>query len=354
MGYNENMDNVLSTDGLVPVLVNETDVIYVRVFRAGHPLDMRASFGWVIAALSADIRVPLVFVTAFTDVFGRSVQAVAMQPPISVKGTPDRRFGLNDVVTDFERALALDVSRGFAPTSLDMLDFTHVVSGASPITYHMEPVDFSALVYGATRWVSFYAMQDIAEQFALKRLGSKDITVKSITTTTRAASDEAPQQFVITVTLYNERFDPGKSIYTHGNVPQMKIEFEMTLTDVDYVTQMVNLGMHSDAALGLQFKTIVVIARDRTRVMPNAEQCAGARLADRITGRAPDVTHAGYLYYAPMLDAVGYQVMSDDLVPDATREMSRDLRRVCSGSSYVPDEGFVDLDIAADPFADDI
>ena len=66
------------------------------------------------------------------------------------------------------------------------------------------------------------------------------------------------------------------------------------------------------------------------------------------------MTHAGYLYYAPMLDAVGYQVMSDELVPDATREMSRDLRRVCSGSSYVLDEGFVDLDIAADPFADDI
>ncbi len=403
-----------TNDIFIPVVLEDGTTVWVRVYVNGVLLPKMTATGWLLDAIQADVRVTLAYLTAYrvdttqpvhvpADVWDRmrlANQAIVISRTKTANDLLDKPFVFADLIHAFERALTMGLNddNGYSMSTRGMS--LEIYDGAFH-RYVMTPVDFARFVYCITNWVSFMALHDIAASLAINGLSANDMSSRSMQIDVTKGIGVVPRQISVTQVLYNNNYDPAKSLDVLGNIPQIRLSYTCSLTDIDYLKALVEGGTHTDAGLRKQFMAASIIANDRTRrggrlsytcsltdidylkalVEGGTHTDAGLRKQfmaasiianDRtrrggpgnkaieralaLTGIRSDVlakgdaVHGNYCYFVPALALSAYRAAGEHLTDpsgfDLAAMLSPDMRRVLSASSYIMDRGFVDLDMA--------
>lgn len=361
-GYMHETNNIF-----IPVVLEDGTTVWVRVYVNGVLLPKMTATGWLLDAIQADVRVTLAYLTAYrvdttqpvhvpADVWDRmrlANQAIVISRTKTANDLLDKPFVFADLIHAFERALTMGLNddNGYSMSTRGMS--LEIYDGAFH-RYVMTPVDFARFVYCITNWVSFMALHDIAASLAINGLSANDMSSRSMQIDVTKGIGVVPRQISVTQVLYNNNYDPAKSLDVLGNIPQIRLSYTCSLTDIDYLKALVEGGTHTDATLRKQFMAASIIANDRTR-----RGGPGSKAIERVlalTGIRSDVltkgdaVHRNYCYFVPVLALSAYRAAGEQLTDssgfDLTAMLSPDMRRVLSASSYIMDRGFVDLDMA--------
>ena len=362
-----------TNDIFIPVVLEDGITIWVRVYVNGVLLSKMTATGWLLDAIQADVRVTLAYLTAYrvdtvqptnvpADVWDRmrlANQAIVISRTKTANDLLDKPFVFADLIHAFERALTMGLNddNGYSMSTRGMS--LEIYDGAFH-RYVMTPVDFARFVYCITNWVSFMALHDIAASLAINGLSANDMSSRSMQIDVTKGIGVVPRQISVTQVLYNNNYDPAKSLDVLGNIPQIRLSYTCSLTDIDYLKALVEGGTHTDAGLRKQFMAASIIANDRTRRGGPGNKAIERALA--LTGIRSDVltkgdaVHGSYCYFVPALALSAYRAAGEHLTDpsgfDLTAMLSPDMRRVLSASSYIMDRGFVDLDMAPVTFDD--
>ena len=356
-----------TNDIFIPVVLEDGTTVWVRVYAANLLLPKMTATGWLLDAIQADVRVTLAYLTAYrvdttqpvhvpADVWDRmrlANQAIVISRTKTANDLLDKPFVFADLIHAFERALTMGLNddNGYSMSTRGMS--LEIYDGAFH-RYVMTPVDFARFVYCITNWVSFMALHDIAASLAINGLSANDMSSRSMQIDVTKGIGVVPRQISVTQVLYNNNYDPAKSLDVLGNIPQIRLSYTCSLTDIDYLKALVEGGTHTDAGLRKQFMAASIIANDRTRRGGPGNKAIERALA--LTGIRSDVlakgdaVHGSYCYFVPALALSAYRAAGEHLTDpsgfDLTAMLSPDMRRVLSASSYIMDRGFVDLDMA--------